>query len=61
MEQHVHPAGSGGREGGLEALEEVDAAARALDSRPRRQIVTEVRIGEEQEAHGDRSPGTYVQ
>ncbi len=60
MEEHVHLAGSSGREGRLEALEEVGAAARTNDARPGRQVVTEVRIGEEQEAHGSTGPGEHV-
>ena len=52
MEHHVHVTCPRGCKGGLEALEEVVPAARARDTRPRGEVVTEVRVGEEKEAHG---------
>ena len=51
MEEHVHLTGSGRREGGLEAPEELGTTAMADRAGPRRQVETEVRIGKEQEAH----------
>ncbi len=52
MEHDVDVPSAGGLEGGLEALEEVGAAASALGAWPRGEVVTEMRVREEQEAHG---------
>ncbi len=52
VEHDVHVPLASGFEGGLEALEELGSAPRARAARPRREVVTEMRVGEEEEAHG---------
>jgi hypothetical protein len=57
VEHHVDVAGPGGREGRLEALDEVAAAGVARAARSLREVVADVRVGEEEDAHGTRPRG----
>ncbi len=63
VEDDVHVTRARGFERGLEALEEVGSTPSARDAWPHREVVTEMRVGQEEEAHdtlGDVRDGCTV-